>query len=188
MKRLALVLLIVLLLPAKLSAQRDLFLVDDTQSLDPDAIIAAADPLLLREASVAVYLKTGGGEGDLLNNLQTDGLIDESGQLRESAIIVYISIDPAFTQIRYGERWRSALEDYEASLLPVFLDQGDYEVAITSTLSSLEAAIVAEESRNQEWYLYVVIAATGLALIFGFVRLFYMALRGIFRFGRQLSQ
>ena len=159
-----------------LSAQRDLFLVDDTGQLDQDAIIAAADPLLMREASIAIYLITSGGEGDLLQNLRTDGLIDESGRLRDNAIIVYISIDPDRHEIRYGDKWQSALEDrlpnYETNILPVLLDQQEYEVAVTDALAAINAALLAEESENQEWYLYVVIAGAALAMIFGFVRLF----------------
>lgn len=179
-----------MLVAVTVSAQRDLFFVDDTGRLNQEAIIEAADPLLMREATVAVYVVT--GEGDLLQHLRTDDLIDASGRLRDSAIIVYISIDPDHHEIRYGEQWRAALQDrlpdYEANLLPVLLDQNEYEVAVTNTLATIESAIVLEESENQEWVIYVVIAGVALAMIFGFVRFFYMLFRGIFRFGRQLSQ
>ena len=190
MKRL-LILAVLFLMARPVSAQGDLLIIDETDTLNNNTIAEAADPLLNREARVAVYLISGGGEGDLLDNLRTDQLIDDSGRLHEDAIIVYFSFDPDFNQIRYGDRWRSALDgrlpEYEQIYMQTLLNQRDYQAAIESALSSIESAIVLEESEGQIWYIYLVIAGVGLAFVFAFVRMVYMVLRGVFKLGRKLS-
>jgi hypothetical protein len=181
------------LLPAiTVRAQRDLFFVDDTGTISQDAVIQASEPLLARDARIGVYVVTGGGEGDLLDNLRTDDMLDEAGNLRDEAIIVYISIDPDRHEIRYGDRWRSALDEYLPgqqieTFLPWYLDQHDYQLAVTSTLRSVDTALVLHDNQNQEWQLYLLVAVAGLAMVLGFLRIIYLVLRGAFKIGRKLS-
>jgi hypothetical protein len=193
MKTITALLVMTFLLPAiTVRAQRDLFFVDDTGTISQDAVIQASEPLLARDARIGVYVVTGGGEGDLLDNLRTDDMLDEAGNLRDEAIIVYISIDPDRHEIRYGDRWRSALDEYLPgqqieTFLPWYLDQHDYQLAVTSTLRSVDTALVLHDNQNQEWQLYLLVAVAGLAMVLGFLRIIYLVLRGAFKIGRKLS-
>jgi hypothetical protein len=193
MKTITALLVMTFLLPAiTVRAQRDLFFVDDTGTISQDAVIQASEPLLARDARIGVYVVTGGGEGDLLDNLRTDDMLDEAGNLRDEAIIVYISIDPDRHEIRYGDRWRSALDEYLPgqqieTFLPWYLDQHDYQLAVTSTLRSVDTALVLHDNQNQEWQLYLLVAVAGLAMVLGFLRIIYLVLCGAFKIGRKLS-
>jgi len=188
MKRVAFLLLFLLvILPAKLAAQRDLFFVDDTETVSQAAIIDAAQPLLERDACIGVYVMVGGGEGDLLDNLQTDDMLDESGNLKDEAIIIYISIDPDRHEIRYGDKWRPALENFDHPPLPVYLENRNYELAVTSTLSSINFSIVAHEQQDTTWQLYLIVAAAVIGVVFGFARMFYFVMRGILKLGRSVT-
>jgi hypothetical protein len=193
MKTITALLVMTFLLPAiTVRAQRDLFFVDDTGTISQDAVIQASEPLLARDARIGVYVVTGGGDGDLLDNLRPDDMLDEAGNLRDEAIIVYISIDPDRHEIRYGDRWRSALDEYLPgqqieTFLPWYLDQHDYQLAVTSTLRSVDTALVLHDNQNQEWQLYLLVAVAGLAMVLGFLRIIYLVLRGAFKIGRKLS-
>jgi uncharacterized membrane protein YgcG len=193
MKKFAALLVMTFLLPAvTVRAQRDLFFVDDTGTISQDALIQAAEPLLARDARIGVYVVVGGGEGDLLDNLRTDDMLNESGNLKDDAIIVYISIDPDRHEIRYGDRWRSALDEYLPdqqidSFMTIYLDQRDYEQAVTSALRNVDTALILHNNQNQEWQFYLLGLVIVLGFFIGLARTIFIVVRGVFKVGRKLS-
>lgn len=104
---LAVALLLLLVVPAL--AQGNLIVEDETGNLDRRQIEAAADPLLDRGATVAVYMVQQGDDADFRQRLQRDGLVRGDGLARTEMIAIYVSLNPRYSNIRFGEDWNAAL-------------------------------------------------------------------------------
>lgn len=155
--RLAAAAALLLLLAAPAFAQGRLYFTDPGGQLDREAIQRAAQPLLNRGAQVAVYLVPSGGEQDMVSRLTEDGLVSGS-QARTGLIAIYVSLNPKYSAVRYGDEWNKALDvslggtkNYElirTQELNPGLSSGDYTGAFTSALGAIEQAIASPPSPN----------------------------------------
>lgn len=137
---------LLLLLTVPALAQGNLIIEDATGNLNRGDIESAAEPLLDRGATVAIYLVQAGGETDFLQNLEADGLVRD-GQAQTRMIAIYVALDERYSSIRFGDAWNEALainENYEnireAELNPQ-LAEGDFTQAYVNALQSIDAYI-----------------------------------------------
>ncbi|PMP83161.1 MAG: chromosome partitioning protein ParA, partial [Roseiflexus castenholzii] len=89
-------------------AQSNPTIVDETGDLDVAAVQRAARPLVDRGARVGVFLVQRGGEDDALHQYQRAGLAS-GGNINTDVIAIYVSFDPRYSEIAYGDRWNAAL-------------------------------------------------------------------------------
>jgi chromosome segregation ATPase len=137
---------LLLLLTVPALAQGTLIIQDATGNLNRGDIEAAAEPLLDRGATVAIYLEQAGGETDFLQNLEADGLVRD-GRAQTQMIAIYVALDERYSAIRFGDAWNEALainENYEnireVELNPQ-LAEGDFTQAYVNALQSIDAYI-----------------------------------------------
>ncbi|MEN9937959.1 MAG: hypothetical protein RLZZ387_4538 [Chloroflexota bacterium] len=143
----ALTWLLLLAAPAFAQSGR-LTIEDETGELDRGAVEEAARPLLARGANVGVFLVERGGEQDAITQLEAAGL--GSGQdVLNDTISIYVSFDPRYAEIAYGDRWNAALRtDDNAGLirqnqLVPGLTSGDYTRGVVDSLRAIERSIAA---------------------------------------------
>ncbi|MGB9752681.1 chromosome partitioning protein ParA [Roseiflexus castenholzii] len=105
---LALLTLLLAVLVASALAQSNPTIVDETGDLDVAAVQRAARPLVDRGARVGVFLVQRGGEDDALHQYQRAGLAS-GGNINTDVIAIYVSFDPRYSEIAYGDRWNAAL-------------------------------------------------------------------------------
>lgn len=140
--------MLALLVMVPVSAQGSQFVfVDETGNLDRAQIQDAADPLIERGATVAIYMVRNGGDEDFTRRLAEDGLRSNDGRLRRGLIAVYVSTNPRTALIRFEDEWNEALavnDNYRAILqseLAPNLSAGQSTQAYVSTLAAVDSAI-----------------------------------------------
>jgi len=89
-----------------------LVFVDEAAALDRERVEAAAVPLTELGAAVAVFSVADGDQSgeDFTRRLDAAGLL-RSGQIAPSAIALYISFQPRYSEFRAGGDWSTALPD-----------------------------------------------------------------------------
>ena len=139
-------------LPA-LAQERPFICQDTTDHLDCAAIADAAQPLLRREASVAVYMVAQGDASgaDFLDHLAADKLAS-NGSVDNRLVAVYVSLAPRYAELRGGDQWNAALLPNDTitairtTKLAPALAAGKYTPAYVDTLAAIEAAIAGSAS------------------------------------------
>jgi chromosome segregation ATPase len=138
---------LVLLFVAPVQAQESRFVVvDEPGALDRERIEEAAQPLLERGATVAIYLVLdGSADDDVDQRLAAAGLLN-NGILDDDLVGVYVSIEPPTSQIIVGDRWAGALSsetlnEIQANELNAQLAAGDFSGAYAETLTALDVSI-----------------------------------------------
>lgn len=149
MRRLLIVLLVLLLQVHPLLAQSgDFIFVDEIGDLNRNQIERAAQPLVRRGASVAIFRVEEGGADDFVTRLRAAGLARSSTQVDPDMIAVYVSTDPNYSEIWGGDSWNAALgvndnaETLRTTALNPKLASGDMTGAFVDTLGAIENAIV----------------------------------------------
>ncbi|HWQ13270.1 MAG TPA: chromosome partitioning protein ParA [Roseiflexaceae bacterium] len=138
-----------LLVAAPALAQSDaLTIEDETGTLDQAAVERAARPLIERGAQVGVFLVERGGEDDALGRYERAGLARGPDILADT-IAIYVSFEPRYAEIAYGDRWNAALRTNDNAtairqnqLVPG-LTSGDYTRGVVDALTAIERAIAA---------------------------------------------
>ncbi|NTV63495.1 MAG: hypothetical protein HGA65_08170 [Oscillochloris sp.] len=153
--RLAAAAALLLLLAAPALAQGRLVITDPGGYLDQAAVEQAAQPLLNRDAEIALYLVQRGSESDFTSRLTDDELL-RGGLYRTKMIAIYVAIDDQLSYIRYGDGWNEALDvsldgtkNYElirTQKLNPDLSSGDYTSAFATALGAVEKAITSPPS------------------------------------------
>ncbi len=145
---LALLTLLLALLVAPALAQSNPTIVDETGNLDVDAVQRAAVALVERGARVGVFLVQRGGEDDALRRYQRAGLASGSA-INPDAIAIYVSFNPRYSEIAYGDRWNAALrtnnnaETIRQNQLNPGLASGNVTRGVVEALTAIERSIVA---------------------------------------------
>jgi len=122
--------------------------VDETGELDVAAVQRAAQPLAARGARVGVFLIERGGEDDALRRYQRAGLASGSA-IDASTIAIYVSFDPRYAEIAFGDRWNAALltNDNAGTIrqnqLVPGLTSGDETRGVVDALTAIERSIAA---------------------------------------------
>ena len=122
----------------------NLVIQSDSIPLDVEAITEAADPLLDRGATVAIYLADEGGLETWDRWLREHGLLQGSTYLDEF-IGIYVSLGTRNLSIDYGINWEAQLapraEGIWSSELGPNLREESYDLAFISTLQAIDAAL-----------------------------------------------
>lgn len=145
--RLGLVLALLLLAAAPALAQSRFVFVDELGELDRAAIERAAEPLLERDAELAIYLVEQGGADDFEQRLEADGFV-RGNQARVNFLAIYVSLEPRYSGIRFGDGWNRVLavndngEAIREGALNPQLAEGNFTAAYVDTLAAIEAAAV----------------------------------------------
>src|SRR6187455_3215214 len=103
----AAILLLLLATPALAQSGR-LVYHDDANKLDRSRVQSAAQPLLNRGATVALYTADTGGDAAFQQRLQQDGLATGSS-IRSDVIAIFVSLQDRYSAIRFGDQWNAAL-------------------------------------------------------------------------------
>lgn len=163
--------LALLLAACAASPEARLLLLGETRALDEAALGAPAAPLLGRGATVVLALADSGGAEDFARQLESAGLL-RGGQIAADAIGVYVSMDPRYSELRAGARWRpylssSALERIRAEALGPALRAGEVSAGFAAALAAAEAEIARQQGyeRNIRWGVYGALAALLLGLL-----------------------
>jgi len=145
-RALALMTLLLTLLAAPALAQSNPTIVDETGQLDTAAVQRAAQPLIARGARVGVFIVQRGGEDDALRRYQRAGLAS-GGAINADAILIYVSFDPRYSEIAYGDRWNAALrtnnnsETIRQNRLNPGLASGNTTRGVVDALTEIERSI-----------------------------------------------
>lgn len=149
MRRVWIALLLLLLHIHPLFAQSgDFIFVDEIGDLNRSQIERAAQPLIRRGATVAVFRVEEGGADDFVARLRAAGLARSSSQVDPDMIAVYVSTGPNYSEIWGGDSWNAALgvndnaEALRVSTLNPKLASGDLSGAFVDTLGAVDNAIV----------------------------------------------
>lgn len=151
-----------------------LVLRDETSALDPAQVAAAAAPLLARGAIVAIVVVERGDDTgeDLTRILAAEGLLANS-QVIPEALVMYVSYEPHYSELRAGTRWSArlpdaALREIRTSVLNPALRADRLGAGVADTLATAENRLANPPllERIGTWATGVVLA--GLAL-FAFV-------------------
>src|SRR3982750_1528793 len=110
----AILLLLLLLATPALAQGGRLVYHDDAGMLNRSRVQSAAQPLINRGATVAVYAEDSGGDAAFQQRLEQDGLASGSS-IRRDVIAIFVSLD-RYSAIRFGDQWNDALstnDNYE---------------------------------------------------------------------------
>jgi uncharacterized membrane protein YgcG len=145
---------------------------DDYNSVDPETIGTAAQPLLERDAKVAVFVVDEGDTHAYLaeTNLTIQTIIDPV------VIAIFIFPDAARSQIVYGNRWQFDLKDHTQTIeqqIQPSVQNEDYHQAAVTALTAIEARIAgdattivtlpdAQETSTTPWFIYFVALMSGI--------------------------
>jgi len=138
-------LLMNLLLVVPLRAQSaNPLIVDTSATLDAPSLQAAARPLVERGLQVVLILETRGSR-EVDAKLATLG-IGGGGLVPDNLLAVYVSLEPRYAEIRYGDSLRSALggdvaDQIRLNTLNPQLRERQFNLAFANTLNALENAI-----------------------------------------------
>ena len=145
-RALTLITLLLTLLVAPVLAQSNPTIVDETGQLDTAAVQRAAQPLIARGAQVGVFIVQRGGDQDALRRYQRAGFASGSA-INADAILMYVSFDPRYSEIAYGDRWNAALrtndnaETIRQNRLNPGLAGGDTTRGVVDALTEIERSI-----------------------------------------------
>ncbi len=137
-------LLMLLLLTLPALAQGSLAIRDDIDRLDDSAVQRAAQPLVDKGATVAIYAAQSGGDAEFDRRLTRDQLL-RNGQIPNNLIAIYVSLDDRYSAIRYGNTWRSALSSRTSNIrsnnLNTGLSASDFTPGLVSALGAINTAV-----------------------------------------------
>ncbi|MFQ3680869.1 chromosome partitioning protein ParA [Roseiflexus sp.] len=145
-RMLALLALFLTVLVSPVLAQSNPTIVDETGNLDVAAVQRAAQPLVARGAQVGIFLVQRGGEDDALRRYQRAGLAGGNA-INPDVIAIYVSFDPRFSEIAYGDRWNAALrtnnnvETIRQNQLNPGLASGNATRGVVDALTQIERSI-----------------------------------------------
>ncbi|MBN9419057.1 hypothetical protein ABS71_07545 [bacterium SCN 62-11] len=147
-----------------------LALVDELKQLDRPSLELAAAPLLKRGASVAIVLVRHGDERDVVKQLTQLGLWNQ--RISPTGILVYVSLEPRYSELRVGARFSddlppSTLEKIRQESLNPALREGRYQPALVESLTLLEGKL-SHSLSLKDW----IQRATYIFLGWGFLQLF----------------
>jgi hypothetical protein len=131
---------------------------DERNALDVSRLEKAATPLLARGASVAVFVAAKGDDTgrDLTDRLNAEalGLASKAG-VAPSAIAIYVSYAPRYSELRAGSRWSDFLPSVTLRAIrdrtlnaALRRNDGDTADGIVATLAALDAAIATGQDVN----------------------------------------
>lgn len=121
-------------------------IVDETGELDQEMVTEAAQALVARGARVGVFLIDSGGEDDALRRFQRADLA-VSNAIEPDAILIYVSFDPRYSEISYGDRWNEALltnnnaETIRLNQLNPGLASGNLTRGVVNALTAIDRSI-----------------------------------------------
>ncbi len=147
-RMLALLALFLTVLVSPVLAQSNPTIVDETGNLDVAAVQRAAQPLVARGAQVGIFLVQRGGEDDALRRYQRAGLASGNA-INPDVIAIYVSFDPRYSEIAYGDRWNAALrtnnnsETIRQNQLNPGLASGNATRGVVDALTQIERSIAA---------------------------------------------
>lgn len=149
MKRLPLFLslLMLLLIPALPAlAQQGKFIIknETDEALEMSDLLPAAQPLIDRGATVAIYFVKNGERDEFNQRLRDDGLM-RGDLIDDSLIAIFVSLEDRYSEIAYGDNWVAALnpraEGIRSGALGRNLREGAYALAFTRALEDIENVI-----------------------------------------------
>lgn len=150
-----------------------LVVVDEVKQLDRPALQQAAQPLLQRGASVAVVLVRHGDERDVVKQLSQLGLWSGT-QIAPSGVLVYVSLDPRYSQLRAGTRFSddlspAALEEIRQEMLNPQLRQEHFQQAAADSLQRMEQRL-SHSLSAKDWIARITLTFLSIAFlkVFGF--------------------
>ncbi|MGQ9550378.1 MAG: chromosome partitioning protein ParA [Roseiflexus sp.] len=141
-----LIVLLLTLLVVPVLAQSNPSIIDETGQLDRVAVQRAAQPLIARGAQVGVFIVQRGGEDDALRRYQQAGFA-AGNAINADTILIYVSFDPRYSEIAYGDRWNAALrtnnnvETIRQNHLNPGLAGGDTTRGVVDALTEIERSI-----------------------------------------------
>jgi uncharacterized membrane protein YgcG len=141
----AAILLLLLATPALAQSGR-LVYHDDAGMLDRSRVQSAAQPLINRGATVAVYAENSGGDAEFQKRLEQDGLANGSS-IRSDVIAIFVSLQDRYSGIRFGDQWNAALgtnDNYEQirkNVLNPGLSASDFTEGVVNALNAIDQAI-----------------------------------------------
>lgn len=148
MRRLLITLLAITLLSLTLPAhaQDDGFYVESERDFKLEEVMPAAQPLIDRGAQVAIFLVQDGGFDDVNARLEAKGWM-QGDLIRDNLIAIYVSFDPNYSEIIYGNLFAARLDGRVESIRTEFLNpnlrERQYELAVSRTLEAIETILSA---------------------------------------------
>ena len=156
------------------------YLVDETGEIDAEAVEAAAEPLLARQAKVAVFVVT--DDGDVTMYLDEEGLMIGGTIIDPLVVALFVEAESGEAQILTGSRWEFEFRNYIGGIqddtLQAMAADGDLNGAMTSALIEIEAHLSGEivsdtttvitftqpQEASARWLLYL---SLGILVILG---------------------
>ncbi|HEU4321754.1 MAG TPA: chromosome partitioning protein ParA [Roseiflexaceae bacterium] len=149
--RASILLLLLLLLTLPALAQGSLAIRDDIDRLTDSQVERAAQPLVDKGATVAIYAAQTGGDAEFDRRLQRDQLL-RNGQIPNNLIAIYVSLEDRYSAIRYGNTWRSALSTRTSNIrndnLNANLSASDFTAGVVSALGAINTAVGTGSGNN----------------------------------------
>jgi len=132
---------------------------DERNALDVSRLEKAAAPLLARGADVALFVAAKGDDTgrDLTYRLNAEALgHDGNAGIAPSAIAIYVSYAPRYSELRAGSRWSEFLPSVTLRAIrdrtlnaALRRTDGDTADGIVATLDALDAAIASGQDANR---------------------------------------
>jgi hypothetical protein len=142
----AAMLLFLLLATPALAQSGELIYRDDAGKLDRSRVQSAAQRLITRGATVAIYTADSGGDAVFRSRLEQDGLASGSS-IRSDVIAIFVSLNDRYSGIRFGDRWNAALatennyEQIRTTKLNPGLSANSFSDGVVNALSAIDQAI-----------------------------------------------
>src|SRR4051794_34326217 len=142
----AILLLLLLLATPALAQGGRLVYHDDAGMLDRSRVQSAAQALINRGATVAVYAENSGSDAAFQQRLEQDGLANGSS-IRSDVIAIFVSLQDRYSGIRFGDQWNAALatnENYEQirkNVLNAGLSPSSFSDGFVKALNAIDQAI-----------------------------------------------
>jgi chromosome segregation ATPase len=142
----AAILLLLLLATPALAQSGELIFRDNAGKLDRSRVQSAAQRLINRGATVAIYTADSGGDAAFRSQLEQDGLASGSS-IRSDVVAIFVSLDDRYSGIRFGDRWNAALgtnnnyEQIRTTKLNAGLSASDFTDGVVNALNAIDQAI-----------------------------------------------
>ncbi|MEO7910868.1 MAG: chromosome partitioning protein ParA, partial [Roseiflexaceae bacterium] len=148
---------------------------DDAGRLDRSRVQSAAQPLINRGATVAVYAEESGNDATFQQRLEQDGLA-QGASISNNVIAIFVSLD-RYSAIRFGDQWNAALstnDNYDQirkNDLNAGLSPSDFSDGFVNALNAIDQAIaspptVGGGTTNNFNFTPLVLGVIFLALLF----------------------
>ena len=135
---------ILFIMVAPLGAQGGFYIDSDAEPLETGPIMEAAQPLLNRGATVAIYFVESGESDEFTRRLQSDDLM-RGDLIDDSVIAIFVSLNDRYSEIRYGDTWltdlRPRAEGIKSSALDGNLREGAYTLAFSRVLEDVHSVL-----------------------------------------------